>query len=158
MSQSPDDTVTQSLVLTLKGIESGATLTNGYRTSDTRITIDTSPTLGPSTDLVFHDFVLPVEDQQWQWDSRDDAPGQKTKELCLDTLSDVTMSHEGVQDPECDVGKQHEGDDLSAWLGLLLSSGGTNSPWGLTDYHTWTISIMSLGPFTTDLGLDLFVF
>ena len=41
--------MTQSHVLTLQGIESGATLTNGYRTFDTRISIGTLLTLGPSS-------------------------------------------------------------------------------------------------------------
>ena len=43
--------VTQSPGMTLQGIESGATLTNGYRTSDTRISIGTLLTLGPSNGI-----------------------------------------------------------------------------------------------------------
>ena len=58
MSQSPDDTVTQSLVLTLKGIESGASLTNGYRTSDTRISIGTLLTLRPSSAYLIFNILL----------------------------------------------------------------------------------------------------
>ena len=77
----------------------------------------------------------PVEDQKWERDSGDDAPGEKAEELCLDALRDVPVGHEGVQHPERDVGEEHEGDDLPAGLSLLLGPGGADPPAGLTDDH-----------------------
>ena len=56
--------------------------------------------------------------------------------MSLDPLCDVPVCHEGVEDPERDVGKQHEGDDLPARLGLLLGPGGADPPAGLADDHT----------------------
>ena len=79
----------------------------------------------------------PVEDEQRQRDAGDDAPGQQPKELSLHALSDVTVGHEGVQHPEGDVGKQHEGDDLPPRLGLLLGTGGADPTTRLADYHAW---------------------
>ena len=77
----------------------------------------------------------PVEDEEGQRDPGDDPPGQETEESGLDALGDVAVRHEGVEHPEGDVGEQHEGDDLSPGLGLLLSSGGADSPGRLTDDH-----------------------
>ena len=76
-----------------------------------------------------------VENQKRERYSRDDSPGQESKELSLHSHGDVSVSHEGVEDPERDVGKQHEGYDLSPGFRLLLSAGRTNSPAGLTDDH-----------------------
>ena len=55
--------------------------------------------------------------------------------MSLHPLCDVPVCHEGVEDPERDVGKQHEGDDLPARLGLLLGPGGADPPAGLADDH-----------------------
>ena len=83
-----------------------------------------------------HAGVEPVEDEQWKRDAGDDAPGQQPKELGLHALCDVAVGHEGVQHPERDVGEQHEGDDLSPGLGLLLGACGADTPTSLADYHT----------------------
>ena len=77
----------------------------------------------------------PVEDEQRQRDAGDDPPGQQTEELGLDPLGDVTVGHEGVQNPEGDVGKQHEGDDLPPGLGLLLGTCSADTPASLADNH-----------------------
>ena len=55
--------------------------------------------------------------------------------MSLHALCDVPVCHEGIEDPERDVGKQHEGDDLPARLGLLLGPGGADPPAGLADDH-----------------------
>mgnify|MGYP001356619201 CR=1 FL=1 len=47
----------------------------------------------------------------------------------------MSVGHEGVEDPEGDVGEQHEGDDLPPGLGLLLGAGGADPATGLADYH-----------------------
>ena len=77
-----------------------------------------------------------VENQERQRNPGDNSPGEEPEELSLDTLGDVPVRHEGVEDPEGDVGEQHEGDDLPAWLGLLLGPGGADPPAGLADDHT----------------------
>ena len=79
----------------------------------------------------------PVENQERQRNPGDNSPGEQPEELGLDSLCDVAVSHEGVEDPEGDVGEQHEGDDLPARLGLLLGPGGADPPAGLADDHTW---------------------
>ena len=81
----------------------------------------------------------PVENEEGQRDSRDDAPGQQPVELCLDALGDVPVRHEGVENPECDVGEEKKGDNLSSWFGLLLRSGGADSPAGLSDDQSWNM-------------------
>ena len=62
----------------------------------------------------------PVENEEGQRDSGDDAPGQQAVELSLHALGDVAMGHESVEHPEGDVGKQEEGDQLSTGLGQLV--------------------------------------
>ena len=52
-------------------------------------------------------------------------------------LGDVPVGHEGVEDPEGDVGEEEKGDDLPARLGGLLGPGGAHSPGRLGDYHSW---------------------
>ena len=84
-----------------------------------------------------HTGVKSVEDEERQRNPRYDPPGEQPEELGLDALRDVPVRHEGVEDPEGDVGEQHEGDDLPARLGLLLSPGGADPPAGLADDHTW---------------------
>ena len=79
----------------------------------------------------------PVEDEERKRDAGDDAPGKQTEELSLDALGDVTVGHEGVQHPERDVGEQHEGDDLPPGLGLLLGTGGADTPTSLADNHAY---------------------
>ena len=79
----------------------------------------------------------PVENQERQRNPGDNSPGEEAEELGLDALRDVAVSHEGVEDPEGDVGEQHEGDDLPARLGLLLGPGGADPPAGLADDHAW---------------------
>ena len=76
-----------------------------------------------------------VENQERQRNPGDNSPGEEPEELSLDALGDVPVRHEGVEDPERDVGKQHEGDDLPARLGLLLGPGGADPPAGLADDH-----------------------
>ena len=76
-----------------------------------------------------------VENQQRQGNPGNNSPGKESEELSLDPLCDVPVGHEGVKDPERDVGEQHEGDDLAARLGLLLGPGGADPPAGLTDDH-----------------------
>ena len=78
-----------------------------------------------------------VEDEQGQADPGDDSPGQEAVELQLQLLGDPVVSHEGVQYPESDVGKQEEGDELSAWLGHLLCTGRANPPTGFGHYHAF---------------------
>ena len=78
-----------------------------------------------------------VENQERQRNPGDNSPGEQPEELSLNALRDVPVGHEGVEDPEGDVGEQHEGDDLPAWLGLLLGPGGADPPAGLADDHTW---------------------
>ena len=82
-----------------------------------------------------HAGVEPVENEERKRDAGDDAPGQQTEELGLDALGDVAVGHEGVQHPERDVGEQHEGDDLSPGLGLLLGAGGADTPASLAYDH-----------------------
>ena len=48
----------------------------------------------------------PVEDEQGQADPWDDPPGQESIEVELQGLGDQVVGHEGVQNPEGDVGKQ----------------------------------------------------
>ena len=55
----------------------------------------------------------PVEDEKGQADPRDDAPGQESVEVELQGLGDQVVGHEGVQDPEGDVGEEEEGDQLA---------------------------------------------
>lgn len=50
--------------------------------------------------------VKPVEDKQGQADPWDDPPGQESVEVELQGLGDQVVGHEGVQNPEGDVGKQ----------------------------------------------------
>ena len=76
-----------------------------------------------------------VENQERQRNPGDNSPGEEPEELSLDALGDVPVRHEGVEDPEGDVGEQHEGDDLPARLGLLLGPGGADPPAGLADDH-----------------------
>ena len=65
----------------------------------------------------------PVEDEEWEADSGYDSPGQESIELELQILCDPVVGHEGVQDPEGDVGEEEEGDQLAAGLGVLLAPG-----------------------------------
>lgn len=55
--------------------------------------------------------------------------------MCLYGLGDVAVRHEGIEDPQGDVSEQHERDDLSAGLGLLLGTGGADSTACLGDDH-----------------------
>ena len=87
--------------------------------------------------------VKSVEDEERQRNPGDNSPGQQSEELSLNALRDVAVGHEGVQDPEGDVGEQHEGDDLPAGLGLLLGPGGADPPAGLADDHTWVGEVVS---------------
>ena len=84
-----------------------------------------------------HTGMKSVEDEERQRNPGDNSPGEQPEELSLNALRDVPVSHEGVEDPEGDVGEQHEGDDLAARLGLLLGSGGADPPAGLADDHAW---------------------
>ena len=101
-----------------------------------------------------------VEDEERQRDPGDNSPGEQAEELSLNTLRDVPVSHEGVEDPEGDVGEQHEGDDLPARLGLLLGPGGADPPAGLADDHAWVgggrdiSSVFSQDSGTVDLTLE----
>ena len=99
----------------------------------------------------------PVEDEQRQRDTGDDPPGQQTEELGLDPLGDVTVGHEGVKNPERDVGEQHEGDDLPPGLGLLLGAGGADAPASLADYHACEIKCLMIMRWTMDRERLLFV-
>ena len=76
-----------------------------------------------------------VENQERQRNPGDNSPGEEPEELSLYALGDVPVRHEGVEDPEGDVGEQHEGDDLPARLGLLLGPGSADPPAGLADDH-----------------------
>ena len=51
-------------------------------------------------------------------------------------LGYLSVGHEGVNDPEGDVGEEEEGDDLTAWLGQLLGPRGAHPPRRLTDHHS----------------------
>jgi len=77
-----------------------------------------------------------VEDEEWQRYPGDDSPCEEAIKLCLDPLGDVAVGHEGVQHPQGDVGEQHEGDDLAAWLGTLLGSGGADPATSFADDHS----------------------
>ena len=76
-----------------------------------------------------------VENEERQRNPGDNSPGEQPEELSLNAHRDVPVSHEGVEDPEGDVGEQHEGDDLPPGLGLLLGAGGADTPARLADYH-----------------------
>ena len=62
--------------------------------------------------------------------------------MSLDPLCDVPVCHEGVEDPERDVGKQHEGDDLPAWLGTLLGSRRADPATSFADDHSYNTIIV----------------
>ena len=51
-------------------------------------------------------------------------------------LGYLSVGHEGVNDPEGDVGEEEEGDDLTARLGQLLGPRGAHPPRRLTDHHS----------------------
>ena len=64
-----------------------------------------------------------VEDEEGQTDPGDDSPGQEAVEPELHFLGHHrSVCHKGVEDPEGDVGKQEEGDQLTTGLGQLLGT------------------------------------
>ena len=51
-------------------------------------------------------FSLPVKNEQRQTNSGYDSPSQQAVKLQLQFLGDPVVSHEGIQYPKSDVGKQ----------------------------------------------------
>ncbi len=54
------------------------------------------------------------------------------------------MRHEGVEDPQGDVGEEEEGDELPPGLGHLLTAGRANAASSLGDYQSCKRSISPL--------------
>ncbi len=50
-------------------------------------------------------------------------------------LGNLSVGHESIDDPEGDISEEEEGDDLSAWLGHLLSPRGAHPSSRFTDHH-----------------------
>ena len=71
-------------------------------------------------------LIIPIKYEQGQTNSRDDSPCEKSVKSELNSLSDPTVSHKSVQNPQGDVGKQQKGDQLPSRFGVLLCSRRTN--------------------------------
>ncbi len=84
---------------------------------------------------MFVNITLPIKYQQWQTNPGNDPPSQESIKPQLNLLSDPIVRHECVEDPQGDVGKQQEGDELSTRFDVLLHSSGADAARGLRDYH-----------------------
>jgi len=76
-----------------------------------------------------------IEDHQWQTYARNHAPCQKSKKLQLNLLRHPVVGHERVQNPQSDVGKKKECNQLPTRFGNLLRTCGTNSAASLCNNH-----------------------
>ena len=88
--------------------------------------------LGAGCDIVHK---LPIEDHQWQTYARNDTPSQKSKKLQLNLLCHPIVGHKRVQNPQSDVCKEQECNQLSTGFGNLLRTCGTNSTSSLCNNH-----------------------
>ena len=77
-----------------------------------------------------------VKDQQRQGKARDDAPSQVTVKGELQLLRHPIVRHERIQQPQRDVGKEQEGDDLSSRFEQHLVAGSADAFTRLSDEHS----------------------
>lgn len=76
-----------------------------------------------------------VQDEEREGDTRYNAPRQHPIKPELKLLRNAGVCHEGVEDPQGDVGEQEECDDLATWLGQHLVSGSTGTTTSLRHQH-----------------------
>lgn len=76
-----------------------------------------------------------IENEERERQARNDPPSQESVKVKLEFLRHPIVGHESVQEPQSDVGKQQESDDLPAGLKEHLVAGRTDPLARLRDEH-----------------------